>query len=177
MPQSAEVKVRAETAAAIRQLSEELKNVERGSQLEITRARELQERAEQLGIRLEYLDGFVVVRLPSTEDPYAVEAFRMVIESLGKHIVAVQRLAIRRAQAERCAEFIGERIFVPQGEMMGTPMVATLESVEGDGSLVVSYQTTIGEKRRELTSSCHADGCLITVGAVGAENGARSRGI
>jgi hypothetical protein len=124
------------------------------------KARELLERAEQLGIRVEYDSGLVVARRSATADPYAVQIFRLTIEGLGKYIVAVRRLAMGRAQAARLSEFIGGQIFVPGPEII----VGTLKSIAQDGAFTVSYRTTIRDIERELTCSCRADGCLIAVG-------------
>ena len=126
------------------------------------KAQKLLEHAEQLGIRLEFDSGFVLVRRSATKDSHAADVLRTIIESLGQEIVAVRRLAIGRARAASAGKFIGERIFVPESEII----VGTLKSVDQDGNLTVSYLKTFrGEIERELTSSVRGDGCLIAVGS------------
>ena len=126
------------------------------------KAQKLLEHAEQLGIRLEFDSGFVLARRPATKDSHAADVLRTIIESLGQEIVAVRRLAIGRARSASAGKFIGERIFVPESEII----VGTLKSVDQDGNLTVSYLKTFrGEIERELTSSVRGDGCLIAVGS------------
>src|ERR1700722_14998946 len=106
------------------------------------------ERAERLGLRLEFDSGLIVVRQMQPGDPERQDA---IIEELGKHLSDVYRFVQRRAIGARATELAGQRIWSEYGE-------GGLARGRNDGGLFISK---ISPERGAQSLMSNAGGLLM----------------
>jgi hypothetical protein len=119
------------------------------------KVRQLLERTDSVGLRLEHDSGFTVARwqaIGNIERDVAEATIRLVGQSMSEilaHMVA-------RARGVRGRDFVGQQVFVQELGALGI-----LERCNNDGRLTVTYQDKQMNSRR--TCFCNGDGLLIIV--------------
>jgi len=127
------------------------------------KVRLLFELAASVGLSLEHDSGFVVARCRTIEgvERDAVEA---AIRRLGKSMGEIFAHTVGRARGERGADFVGQRLFIPQLNAFGI-----LSSCDVDGDFTLTYFDDEMESRRTV----HWRGDALLVILAGAEEAAQ----
>jgi hypothetical protein len=123
------------------------------------RVQQLMQQAEKLGLRLEFDCGLLLVRRPQSGDPDRQEA---IIAQLARYPSDVHRLMQRRASGIRGKDFVGARVWSPDG-------AGTLVGGSDDGTLTVRVGTELRRSdedevsRSQMTIVAGAENLLVVV--------------
>jgi hypothetical protein len=126
------------------------------------KAEALIEQAERLGFQVAYDSGFLIMTraasaVPRRDDTAEIE--HVFIKQMGKCRREVFNLAITRSRGVRGKHFVGQQVFVP-----GDQIVGTFANVTANGIVTLSYRPSHDQERvSNLTYTCPGDDLLIVV--------------